>query len=651
MKKSNYYRILVFICLLGLAVLNQNCSGGFSSNSLLNSSSEQSAPTTTTTMPSVTTTTVPLPPNGSNCTLPWGGAIADGSSVTAYQMSTVAAGSTCVSETRNCDMGSLSGSFIFQSCKVMTANTSVPAQFANLLFDDATDYSANSSVWTNTPATVPAAGTCLSSDPTWKSTACRVTLPTDCPVTTANPSGQCSSDPGFVNDYSKVVPWSNDDSYFLGRDESGWLYLYRVSGANYTFIRRIQSQDSHYGATRDASNGLGIYGDASNWEWANNPSTPHILYYTGSGATSGDRNQLKAYNADTDTIRLVHDFSDVIKATPNCVAIDDEREGNASEDDRFWAFSCIGSGGDNDSKSVMVYDKSLDKVIATASMGANGICGTSACPATPNWIGMSPSGYYVIINWNATISDASWKAGTRGKGTEAFKYDLSYLGIIEGSNSHADVGYDVNGNEVYVTQPWGYTDDAYNEIAICNLANVSKTAIGAYASGGCQKSVQLPCSWAYDWAGSGSMYSNCSWGSDYSRPDGYTLSMRATRGAGQGYLLFSAMGKATSYSSPTNSYLGVGGWGNMENIAIKIDWKNASSLVSDATKVPPADFYRLGRTRSVGGGTDYWSQPNGVPNKSFTKFAWTSNWNTPVLNSSGDVSSNIPYFSFYTHLP
>jgi hypothetical protein len=42
MKKSNRYRFLVFFCLLGLAVMNQNCSGGFSSSVLSGTNSQQS---------------------------------------------------------------------------------------------------------------------------------------------------------------------------------------------------------------------------------------------------------------------------------------------------------------------------------------------------------------------------------------------------------------------------------------------------------------------------------------------------------------------------------------------------------------------------------------------------------------------------------
>jgi parallel beta-helix repeat protein len=53
---------------------------------------------------------------GASCTLPWGGTIADGASVTAYQSSAPTCGSACTSQTRTCSNGTLSGSFGNSSC-------------------------------------------------------------------------------------------------------------------------------------------------------------------------------------------------------------------------------------------------------------------------------------------------------------------------------------------------------------------------------------------------------------------------------------------------------------------------------------------------------------------------------------------------------
>jgi len=57
------------------------------------------------------------------CTSPWGGGdIADGGSITAYQSSSVACGSSCTSQIRTCTSGVLSGSYTSQSCSVTPVN-------------------------------------------------------------------------------------------------------------------------------------------------------------------------------------------------------------------------------------------------------------------------------------------------------------------------------------------------------------------------------------------------------------------------------------------------------------------------------------------------------------------------------------------------
>lgn len=51
-----------------------------------------------------------------NCNLPWGGTLAHGASITAYQTPSVSCGTSCTSETRTCNFGVLSGSYTNQNC-------------------------------------------------------------------------------------------------------------------------------------------------------------------------------------------------------------------------------------------------------------------------------------------------------------------------------------------------------------------------------------------------------------------------------------------------------------------------------------------------------------------------------------------------------
>ncbi len=58
------------------------------------------------------------PPTPGDCSLPWGGTIASGASVTANQTASVPAGNSCVSQTRTCTNTSLSGTYTNQTCTV-----------------------------------------------------------------------------------------------------------------------------------------------------------------------------------------------------------------------------------------------------------------------------------------------------------------------------------------------------------------------------------------------------------------------------------------------------------------------------------------------------------------------------------------------------
>jgi hypothetical protein len=80
------------------------------------------------TTPSYTSTTQPP---AANCTTSWGTTIASGQSVTGYQNSSVAYGSQCISQSRTCSNGTLSGIYTYPSCTVApaptTSGSSLPA--------------------------------------------------------------------------------------------------------------------------------------------------------------------------------------------------------------------------------------------------------------------------------------------------------------------------------------------------------------------------------------------------------------------------------------------------------------------------------------------------------------------------------------------
>lgn len=117
----------------------------------------------------------------SSCSLPWGGSIAHGERRTAYQSSSVSYGSSCVSEERVCDNGRLSGSYSRQSCVVGSArNCSLPWGGSIAHGEQRTAYQASS---------VPFGGTCVSEERvcndgslsgSYSRSSCAVTAPRTC---------------------------------------------------------------------------------------------------------------------------------------------------------------------------------------------------------------------------------------------------------------------------------------------------------------------------------------------------------------------------------------------------------------------------------------------------------------------------------------
>lgn len=506
----------------------------------------------------------------------------------------------------------------------------VPTQFAGLL-TNATDYSTTWTPWYNSNGlslagtyTGPAYGG-STVDPIFGTTTTLVPKFTDCLLI-------CGS--GSTVDYSKVMPWSADMKYFIIQDTNAWLYLYDATTTPYTFIRRIQISWEN---NAFAAGGGDLVTDEANWHWSRSAGT-HVIYYTGCDTASDGsclgRMALKAYNPDTNTSTVIHDFAPTVAAyaTAGCVGINNEREGEYSDDDNVFAFTCNTVDGDNSQVAAMVYNKSANTVVSKGFTGPGNLCSYTAggdCTNTQgaNYITVSPSGKYILINWNGGTCghDYCW---TAGGGTEVFDANLNFLGGATGNNNHGDVGYDVAGNEVFVQQADQYwTDDQFHMVAVAKLsACTSSTVIGPVANGGCQHIFRLPSAYFI--------------GND-------TISMRATQGTGRGYALLSSYDNSTTYSPTGNLF-------SQENLALKIDWANLSDdNISDQVTGSPNTYYRLGRTHSLDAVDDYYAQPDGVPNINFTAFAFSSTMDhANTLITSTTLPAAFGYYqAYYTLLP
>lgn len=430
-----------------------------------------------------------------------------------------------------------------------------PPQFAGLLND--------STVYSNTwdYPTIPNFGGAYV-DPIYGTTTKRVNAMTDCLIDGSHTT-ECSTRP-FYPDYSKQVAWNADGTKYLVKDGNAWYHLY--DSATNTDVRRIT----------DAT-GLSLDHDV---RWSN--TDPDLIYFV-------HQLSLKSYNIITRAVTTIHTFS----CTDGTLVGDSWKngdEGNPSFDDRYWAGMCTNyTSGVTTTLAVMVYDKQTDTVIAnkTPSEICGGTCGTTYTNKI-NWVGMSPTGNYVVINWN---SGSNYESNyVRGSGTELFSRDLTYSGMLMAGNSHMDVGYDVNGVEVAVMAQ-ADVNTANNE----SLIYVRKLSDPTQLS-----TILLPYQFQRSIGyGVGTFYNN-SW----------HVATRISSGNAMGWALFS------TWFPYGNTSTGLG-WGSNELFAVKID-----------TTVPSGStWYRIGRTMSIRN-TDYNAEPHAVPNRDFTKILFGSNWNT-----------------------
>ena len=439
-----------------------------------------------------------------------------------------------------------------------------PAQFNGLL-TDSTDYTcASTGVTPCTTWPIPAAidwgGTYA--DPTFRTTTKRVGVATDCLINGGNPSA-CDTR-RIAPNYSKQEAWNSDGSKYILLDSLAWYNLY--DNATDTSIRRIT----------DAT-GLSSDNDV---KWSH--TDPNLIYYA-NGLS------IKSYNISTHAVTTLYTAS-CSDGTHSGTRIRNGDEGNQSTDDKYWAVACQWYDGSYwNTISAQVIDIQTPALVAEVPV--NTICGgTCSNYSKPvfNWIGMSPSGTYVIINYDEL--GAAGDFTTRGNGTELFAQDLSYIGKITPNHGHQDVGYDVNGVEVMVGEQEEREETGVQwTLYITKLPDLTKTKL------------KFPCTYAYSGPG-------CGVGTFYQN-DGH-ISMRATENvASRGWALFSTYKETTTTGQ---------GWGALELFAVKID--------TTATTGGNVVFHRIGRAMSVRN-NDYFAEPHAVPNRDFTKVLWASNWN------------------------
>src|SRR5690554_670021 len=191
--------------------------------------------------------------------------------------------------------------------------------------------------------------------------------------------------------YSKDSPWNSDETYIK---LSGYPAPI-LDGATYKFVK-----------------------------WANIPSSatwsntnPNLMY-----GTSGNR--LVSFNIIINVSQTIYTFKDYQQISYGF------EEGNMSYDDRY-----IGLIGENfDNVTLIVFDILNSSIVGTKYLGSKeGL----------DWFSISPLGNYAVVSWQPD-------GNADNQGLKIYDLDFTNKRHLTDYTTHADLGIDTNGDEVYV---------------------------------------------------------------------------------------------------------------------------------------------------------------------------------------------------------
>lgn len=196
--------------------------------------------------------------------------------------------------------------------------------------------------------------------------------------------------------YAKVEPWNSDGTKIMLSYTSPSPIL---NGTTYAFINMV----SLPGSAR----------------WAN--TDPQYIY----GVTNNNQ-FVRADMNNNGSRTTLHTFTGYTNLSIG------NGEGNISNDDRYVALQATNSSTSR--AWIIIYDILNDTIVSSLDLGTT----------APDWVSMSQSGTYVVIEWTTEGSG-------RSQGVEVFDRNLNFLRQIDIGYPHGDLGYDQSGNEVFVS--------------------------------------------------------------------------------------------------------------------------------------------------------------------------------------------------------
>lgn len=425
--------------------------------------------------------------------------------------------------------------------------------------------------------------------------------------------------------YSMRQAWNSDQSefYVFG---GGAAYFYRNTGPPTFDFEFISGSFSSTNGDETWS-----HSDPGKIVWMNNTLSPP---------------QMQQLDIATKAISKIHTYDITGTECPSGTRfVNNGGSGNPSSDDRYWAQGCSPNGITTTTR-IIVYDKVLDSVVSQKDITA--ICGTSQ---PIDWLGMSPSGNWIIVAWASSRYEDTW---TTCHGVELFdRATITSQGMIVSSDSHNDAGYDTNGYEVMVA-PHGSgllkeSNSGNWSVDVTRLSDVHPPPYGTTTATSYVRRYYMPCTFYSALSGTDS-YTGCT-GSMANGINWWHVSGRAAENADNyGQFLIS------TYAYNQNPGAEQPGWGRSENFVVSIDSTLPSQIVMTtsaqtlsgnvlrfASTVPMGGIYTL-----LAGGQMYVSGPGIADNTTIASFDSTSV--SLSNNVTGAVKSGA-YITFFMRLP
>jgi hypothetical protein len=184
---------------------------------------------------------------------------------------------------------------------------------------------------------------------------------------------------------------------------------------------------------------------------------PNVLYYHFRPTTA-----LSMYNIRGDRFKVIHDFKGDF---PGATAITMAEEGNCSYDSRYFSFQLRAPrrGDKWAHAAVFCYDRIKDRLVGKIELPIPGF----ERQGGGNWVGMSPSGRYVLI-------------GTAPMLVYDREFKTPPVKLTHGGGWHCGVGLDDEGREVIfyrggrTLSPGGQSNGRY---AMCDLETGTETVL------------------------------------------------------------------------------------------------------------------------------------------------------------------------------